>query len=152
MRINKAVIAVLLFAISVLLLTRMDYLVNAQLYQFGLTFSESWAITYWALYILLYQLFIIVLLLFCKNWKLGLVFEVFTLTSSQDLVYFGVWSGGVFPKGNWTWMFLYKVFGFWNTQSQILLTATSLTAVLLFFAYKGGFRIVRKLLQKEQTQ
>jgi hypothetical protein len=57
-------------------------------------------------------------------------FEVFLLTSTQDLVYFGLWHGS-FPAHQWVWMFQYTIFGFWNTASQILLSISSLALIAI---------------------
>jgi hypothetical protein len=54
--------------------------------------------------------------------------EIFVLTSTQDLVYFGLWEGA-FPHIEWSWMPFYRIFGSWTTTHQIML---SFSANLLF--------------------
>jgi hypothetical protein len=122
--------AIGIFSLSVLLLTRLDFLVNNILYSFGLTFSETWYQEYGALYFLAYQLVIFALLAYTRNLKLFAFFQVFVLTSTQDLVYFGLWEGS-FPSHEWVWMVYYRIFGFWNTTSQILLSASSLSSIMI---------------------
>jgi hypothetical protein len=122
--------AIGIFSLSVLLLTRLDFLVNNILYSFGLTFSETWYQEYGALYFLAYQLVIFALLAYTRNLKLFAFFQVFVLTSTQDLVYFGLWEGS-FPLHEWVWMVYYRIFGFWNTTSQILLSASSLSSIMI---------------------
>ena len=82
------------FCSSVLLLTRLDFLVNNVLHNFGLIFSEAWYQKYYVLYFLAYQLIFFILLAQTRNLKLFAFFQVFVLTSTQDLVYFGLWEGG----------------------------------------------------------
>jgi hypothetical protein len=128
--VNRNLVAIGVFSFSVLLLTRLDFLVNNILYSFGLTFSETWYQEYGALYFLAYQLVIFALLAYTRNLKLFAFFQVFVLTSTQDLVYFGLWEGS-FPSHEWVWMVYYRIFGFWNTTSQILLSASSLSSIMI---------------------
>jgi hypothetical protein len=120
------------FAGAVLLFTRMDYLVNKQLYDHGLQFSEDWYSDYSLYYSLLYQLVIALVFLQTRSWKLCFVLEAFVLSSAQDFVYFGLWEGGKFPQGDWTWMQGYKTLGHWTTQDQTLLSVGALVAALVF--------------------
>ncbi len=129
---SRNLVAVFTFSLSVLLLTRFDFLVNNILYGFGLQFSENWYTEYQILYALLYQLVIFVLFAYTKNLKLLAFFECFVLTCTQDLVYFGLWET-VFPSTNWDWMLFNQVFGFWNTQSQVLLSVSVLTLISFLF-------------------
>jgi hypothetical protein len=117
----------------VLIFTKLDFLVNETLYDYGLEFSYEWYQEYTIQYALSYQLILLLLYLWTSDWKLAFVLEGFVLSSGQDLIFFMVWNGG-FPKGEWTWMFFYRIFGFWNTNTQILLTASvTLTSFLLTF-------------------
>jgi hypothetical protein len=127
---NRNLVAIGIFFFSVLLLTRLDFLINNILYNFGLTFSEAWYQEYGILYFLAYQLIVFTLLAYTKNLKLFAFFQVFVLTSTQDLVYFGLWEGS-FPSHEWVWMVYYRIFGFWNTTSQILLSLSSLSSIMI---------------------
>jgi hypothetical protein len=129
--VNRNLAAIVAFSFSVLLLTRLDFLVNNILYDFNLSFSEGWYHEYSILYFLAYQLVVFVLLAYTRNMKLFTFFEVFVLTSTQDLVYFGLWQGS-FPAHEWVWMPYYRIFGFWNTTNQILLSISSLALILVF--------------------
>jgi len=130
--VNRNLVAIGIFSFSVLLLTRLDFLINNILYNFGLTFSEAWYQEYIVLYFLAYQLVVFILLAYTRNLKLFAFFQVFVLTSTQDLVYFGLWEGS-FPSHEWVWMVYYRVFGFWNTASQILLSISSLSSIMILF-------------------
>ena len=127
---NRNLVAIGVFSFSVLLLTRLDFLINNILYNFGLSFSEGWYQEYAILYFLAYQLVVFILLAYTRNLKLFAFFQVFVLTSTQDLVYFGIWEGS-FPSHEWVWMVYYRVFGFWNTASQILLSISSLSSIMI---------------------
>ena len=127
---NRNLAAIGIFSFSVLLLTRLDFLINNILYNFGLSFSEALYQEYSVLYFLAYQLVAFILLAYTKNLKLFAFFQVFVLTSTQDLVYFGLWEGS-FPSHEWVWMVYYRIFGFWNTTSQILLSLSSLSSIMI---------------------
>lgn len=114
---KRTLLAILLFAVSVLVLSRLDFLVHSTLYDYGLIFSYSWANEYWILYALAYQLVIIPLSLWTRNLYLFLVTEGFVLSATQDLIFFGLWEGW-FPSGDWTWMPQYNLFGGWTTANQ----------------------------------
>lgn len=128
---KKALITLSLFLAGVLLFTYMDYVVNFVLYGFGLRFDYGWYDAYSFGYMLLYQFMILALTLYSKSWQLALLMEAFVLSSTQDLVYFGVWSGGVFPSGQWTWMPLYETLGFYSTSFQLALSAGSMLSAIL---------------------
>jgi len=128
--VNRNLAAIGIFSFSVLLLTRLDFLINNILYNFGLSFSEALYQEYSVLYFLAYQLVAFILLAYTKNLKLFAFFQVFVLTSTQDLVYFGLWEGS-FPSHEWVWMVYYRIFGFWNTTSQILLSLSSLSSIMI---------------------
>jgi len=128
--VNRNLAAIGVFSFSVLLLTRLDFLINNILYNFGLSFSEALYQEYSVLYFLAYQLVVFILLAYTKNLKLFAFFQVFVLTSTQDLVYFGLWEGS-FPSHEWVWMVYYRIFGFWNTTSQILLSLSSLSSIMI---------------------
>jgi len=130
--VNRNLAAIGIFSFSVLLLTRLDFLINNILYNFGLSFSEAWYQEYAVLYFLAYQLVVFILLAYTRNLKLFAFFQVFVLTSTQDLVYFGIWEGS-FPAHEWVWIVYYQIFGFWNTASQIVLSISSLSSIMILF-------------------
>src|SRR4030067_305380 len=132
---RRNILAVLLFFLGVLLFTRIDFLINSSLYRYGLHFSENWYVEYTGLYALCYQLLILSLFVYSRNLKLLALMEVFALTSTKDLVYFGLWQGS-FPTIDWSWMPFYRIFGSWTTAHQILLSfsmnfTASLAIILL---------------------
>lgn len=135
---HKTLISLLIFAAAVLLFTRIDYLTNAELYQFGLQYSDAWWQNYQILYNCLFQFVIGFSLLYSRNWRLAIVQEAFVLSCTQDLVYFGLWSGGVFPSGDWTWMSMYHVVGSWTTSMQIGFSAVfTIAPILVLFALRN---------------
>lgn len=121
---RKNLFAVLLFFFGVLLFTRIDFFVNASLYNYGLKFNENWYAEYTTLYTLCYQLLILSLFVYTRNLKLFVFMEIFVLTSTQDLVYFGLWQGA-FPQIEWSWMPFYRIFGTWTTTHQIMLSSSA---------------------------
>ena len=118
---RENIFAILLFFFGVLLFTRIDFFVNASLYNHGLQFNENWYAEYTTLYTLCYQFLILSLFVYTKNLKFFVFMEIFVLTSTQDLVYFGLWQGA-FPQIEWSWMPFYRIFGTWTTTHQILLS------------------------------
>ena len=129
---RETFIAILLFFFGVLLFTRIDFLVNVSLYGHGLAFSEDWYVEYINLYVLCYQFLIFSLLIYARNLKLFVLMEVFVLSATHDLVYFGVWHGA-FPQVEWSWMPFYRVFGTWTTAHQILYSVCANSLVWLAF-------------------
>jgi hypothetical protein len=133
---RENLLAVLLFFFGVLLFTRVDFFVNASLYNYGLKFNENWYGEYLILYALCYQFLILLLLVYTRNLKLFVFMEVFVLTSTQDLAYFGLWQGA-FPKIEWSWTTFYRIFGTWTTTHQILLSfsANLLSSLAIIWFY-----------------
>lgn len=134
---HRPITSIVFFSVAVLVLTRFDYLVNAEFYNFGLQFSQTWYTNYTLLYNALFQIVIGLALFYSHNWRLAIIMEAFTLTCAQDIVYFGLWSGGVFPAGEWTWMSMYHIVGTWTTPMQIAFsTAITTTTILILQALK----------------
>jgi hypothetical protein len=130
---RKTLFAVLFFFFGVLLFTRLDFMVNSSLYNFGLEFSENWYVEYTALYTLYYQLLIFCLLLYAKDLKLFSLMEVFVFTATQDLFFYGLWQGS-FPSIEWSWTTFYMVLGSWTTNHQLLLSLSgNLIAFVVIF-------------------
>lgn len=125
--------SLILFLFAVLILTKLDFLVNKTLYEYGLQFSHGWYQEYTLQYALSYQLILLLLYLWTRDWKTIFVLEGFVLSSGQDLILFTVWNRG-FPESQWTWMTFHHIFGFWNTTTQILLTI-SVTLTSFFLAF-----------------
>jgi hypothetical protein len=97
---SRTPVAIGIFCLAVLSLTRLDFLVNNILYRFGLTFSGAWHQEYSILYFLAYQLLIFTRLAYTRN-----------LTAE------------------------YKLFGFWNTASQLLLSLCSVSSILILLRF-----------------
>ena len=147
---RRLLFGALLFFLTVLLLTRLDFLVNKSLYAFGLRYDEGWYVEYSLLYALLYQAVIVMLALYTKSLRFVAFTEVFVLTSSQDLVYFGLWQGG-FPGIQWAWTPFFHLFGTWTTANQLMLSfsANAFVATALALASLKNFSAQVKVRQRE---
>ena len=115
-----------LFACGILLLTKLDFIINSTFYSYGLKFSMDWYWQYSVVYFILLQCFAVGSFLFARRRELLILAEAFVLSGTQDLVYFGVWNGGVFPHGQWNWTPYYWLFGSWTTAHQVALSAAGL--------------------------
>lgn len=120
---TKALISVILFVSAVVLLEGNGYLIHHDLYGYGLEYSESWAVKDNLIKIALYQFVIFTLLFIHKNFRLFLVEQVFWLTCGQDIIFYLVWNNGVFPTGNWSWI--------WYNPTTITQLAVNFAAVSL---------------------
>ena len=118
------------------LLSRLDFIVHRDLYHYGLQFSYEWANEYWIIYFTSYVYFSIVLGLI--YWlasnrtrndlkvSLGLFITVnlLHLGGLADMIFFGLWAGGLPPDSvMWWWMPWYQIFGVWTSSMQIVLMA-----------------------------
>jgi hypothetical protein len=114
------------FACGILLLTKLDFIINSTFYSYGLKFSMDWYWQYSVVYFVLLQCFAVGSFLLAHRRELLILAEAFVLSGTQDLVYFGVWNGGVFPPGQWNWTPYYWMFGSWTTAHQVALSVSSL--------------------------
>jgi hypothetical protein len=126
----KTVYYLIPFFVSVFLYTYLDWVVNGLLYEYGLQFSNEWYGTYSIAYFLLYQFTITLLTVASRSWRLLFFMEVFTLSNTQDIIYFLTWNGG-FPSGEWTWMNLYGIIGTYTTSTQLMLSVIVLATAYL---------------------
>jgi hypothetical protein len=135
-RTERLVIAVVIFVVSVLVLTRIDFLINSDLYHYGLQFSDGWFWINQVTYTAMYQIIIVCLFLYSRSKWLLITFEAFVISAGQDLVYFTVWQRS-FPNGNWDWMPAVKVFGLaqWTTAMQIGTTFATMLAVSMIWYF-----------------
>jgi hypothetical protein len=124
-----------LFACGILLLTKLDHIINSTLYGYGLKFSTDWYWQYSVVYFVLLQGVVVLLYVFARRREILLLCEAFVLSGTQDFIYFGVWNGGVFPEGQWNWTPYYWMFGSWTTASQAALSAGSLLLAFLIEAF-----------------
>jgi len=115
-----------------LIMTRIDYVVNCMLYDHGLRFSQLWFREWTIIYILAYVFFAVVMGYFNKSLKLGLSLLVIFLISTQDIIYFLIWNAGDrFPMSMWVWMYQYELFGYWNMATQLLLSVSTISGILV---------------------
>ena len=136
--VKRVVISVILFVAVLLVFTRIDYLIHHELYENGLVYDDSWFWTSQVVYMLMYQLAIIMLYLYSESKRLFIIFEAFVWTGGMDLIgYFLVWNGGVLPNPQtiWTWNILHYLFGFpWNIYWNITFTTLG-TLSAFYYAY-----------------
>jgi hypothetical protein len=123
------------------LMSRMDYVVNSTLYDYGLRFSYEWADGYWVTYNAVFVAF--ALAMSCaywlgsqKSWR-DMKFSIAVLATIvllavgglQDIMFFALWAGGLPPSNVvWWWTPLASVVGTWNSTIQIGFTALMVCA------------------------
>ena len=118
------------------LLSRIDFIVHQDLYNYGLQFSYKWANEYWITYFASYAYFSIVIgfiYWLASNRtrndlkiSVGLIATVTLLQIGglADIIFFSLWAGGLPPDSvTWWWMPWYPVFGVWTSSMQIVLMA-----------------------------
>jgi hypothetical protein len=134
---QRLAIACVIFVFATLLFTRIDYLINCELYKYGLQYSDAWFAADSIVYFLLFQMVIVWIYLFTRSWKLCVVLEAFVLPGGQDLIFYGVWGKMQFPTGEWTWMLAYKLFGTCTTQIQVAFTGIATLVAIIFVRIKS---------------
>jgi hypothetical protein len=133
---------VLLTVLFFVLMSKIDYIVHATLYQYGLHFSYDWANTYWLTYNLVYFAFALTLAFAyyvgsqksLQNRKVALAIfgsiSVLAFCGLQDLLFFVLWSGSLPPETLvWWWSMWAPIFGTWNSQMQLALTGAGFVCV-----------------------
>ena len=116
------------------LMSRIDFIVHQDLYNYGLQFSYEWANEYWIAYFASYAYFSIVIGFIYwlasnrtrKDLKvsLGLIATVNLLLIGglADIIFFSLWAGGLPPDSvMWWWVPWYQIFGVWTSSMQIIL-------------------------------
>jgi len=131
MKERKSLVSVGVFLLATLIFTRLDFLIHSELYGYGLIFSQDWFRTNQVVYSLMYQVVILMVYLYSRNWRLSLILEAFVLTCGQDLIFYG-WNGFAYPTCDWTWMPFYAFFGSWTTMHQFYLTLSAVSQTTLF--------------------
>ena len=126
--ISLALLVLLFFC----LMSRMDYVVNSTLYNYGLRFSYNWAEGYWLTYNAIFIAF--GLAVSCAYWlgshktrrdmkcsmALLATIVLFTVGGLQDVMFFVLWAGGLPPSNViWRWSPFTSLIGTWNSMIQI---------------------------------
>jgi hypothetical protein len=137
-----ALFFVLLTVLFFVLMSKIDYIVHATLYQYGLQFSYDWANTYWLTYNLVYFAFGLTLAFAyyvgsqkaMPNKKIAIAIfgsiSLLAFCGLQDLLFFVLWAGSLPPDTLvWWWSMWAPVFGTWNSQMQIALTGLGFACV-----------------------
>jgi hypothetical protein len=97
----------------------------------------SWVVKDWVIYYIELQVVAFLAVLAARNHRIALliVFEAFINSSTQDLIFYGLWGLGSFPTENWSWMIWYQLFGTWTTPMQVSYSAIalSLSSVIAYF-------------------
>ena len=113
-------------------MSRLDFIVNSRLYDFGLIFSYEWANSYWLAYDLAFVVFSVMIgyiYWFGSPKKacdlkvvvaLLVTINLLAIGGLGDILYFVFWAGGL-PTGDvvWWWSFWNGVFGTWNSVMQV---------------------------------
>jgi hypothetical protein len=126
-----------------LLLTKIDLIINYDLYNFGLKFNLQWAQPYWltltACFWGLAALSVASYWLESRNKNIFLcILLVLTIVlpfyfGFEDVLYF-LWRGQ-FPAANveWTWYWLNRYFPPWNTEKHIIYSSIGLVLLASFW-------------------
>jgi hypothetical protein len=143
-RLKKPLVLIILIMLFFTLMSRIDYIVHATLYQYGLQFSYDWANSYWFTYNALFVLFAVMAGVTywlasnktTRDLKLSLALlgtiVFLALGGLQDILYFTLWGGGLPPTSIvWWWVPWANILGTWNSQMQIGFT-TIMSFVSIF--------------------
>jgi len=137
---NLFLLSLLSFLGFTALLSGRDYLIHNDLYQWGLQPDMTWVMKDWAIYACTLQLAVFACAFMVRSHRLSLLvfYESFVLSSTQDLIFFGLWGKGLFPTTSWDWMYYAVWFGSWSTQQQFMLSAVALTvgALVAYLIYR----------------
>jgi hypothetical protein len=147
-RFKKALSLALLILLFFCLMSRIDYVVNADLYNYGLSFSYDWARGYWVTYSAVFVVFAVAVS--CAYWfgsvktrrdakiSISILATIVLLMVGglQDVMFFVFWGGGL-PATDvvWWWSPWISLVGTWNSVIQIgfmalMSCASSLTWIL----------------------
>ena len=133
---RTAILMALMVLLFFCLMSRMDYVVNSTLYNYGLRFSRGWADGYWITYNAIFVAF--ALGISCAYWfgsrktRRDLKFSIallttiilFTIGGLQDIMFFVLWAGGLPPNNVvWWWAPLANIVGTWNSTIQVAFTS-----------------------------
>jgi hypothetical protein len=136
-----------LIGLFFVLMSRIDFLVHSTLYNYGLVFSYEWANVYWLIYGLVFVAFSLVVAFVyylgsqkkLANKKVALALftsiNVLSICGLQDVLFYVLWAGSLPPSNMvWWWSLWRLVFGTWNSQMQLTLTASAFGISLLSWA------------------
>lgn len=125
-------------------MSRIDFLVHSTLYNYGLFFSYEWANVYWLIYGLVFVAFSLAVAFVyylgskktLTNKKIALALftsiNVLSICGLQDVLFYVLWAGSLPPNTLvWWWSLWTLVFGTWNSQMQVTLTALAFGISLL---------------------
>jgi hypothetical protein len=153
-RVKKAISLALLILLFFCLMSRIDYVVNASLYNYGLRFSYDWARGYWATYSAIFVVFAVMMSYVYwlgsvktrRDAKISisiLVTIVLLMVGGlQDIMFFVFWAGGLPPTNVvWWWSPWTSLVGTWNSMIQISFMALmSCTSIFTCFLAVDGER------------
>jgi hypothetical protein len=137
-RFRVAIMLISLLVLFFVVMSRIDYIVNSTLYNYGLKFSYDWANMYWFAYQAAFWVFsaMVALVYWSGSRKTGfdkkvtaalfISIDLLALGGLQDILFYVLWGGGL-PANSvvWTWVVWEKVFGFWNSMVQVITTGGS---------------------------
>lgn len=148
---SRLIVLVLFIGLFFSFMARIDFVVNATLYDYGLVFSYNWAIPYWTTYYTIFMVFSLIVGFIYWVGSLKAVYDMkvavalfatinsLAISGLQDVLYFIFWAGGLPPNNVvWWWSHWISVFGTWNSVMQVALTviaiaiSTSIWALALY--------------------
>jgi hypothetical protein len=114
-------------------MSRIDFIVNGILYNYGLTFSYEWALGYWITYILIFVIFSITVSFIywfgsnktLRDQKISIALLI-TINSLmvgglQDIMFYVFWAGGLPPNHVvWWWIPWTQILGTWTSLHQVI--------------------------------
>lgn len=125
------VASLILFGLSIIFLSGRDWIVHGLHYDYGLRYDIAWAQIDWNIYLIQLYVAAFSCAFIARSWKLLLGYCAFVWSSTQDLIFYGVWMQGKFPAGDWTWMGYYSIFGVWTTFHQFIFSFTILSLTII---------------------
>lgn len=138
-RFRGAIILALVISLFFSLMARIDFFINATLYDYGLIFSYDWAIPYWNSYYATFVVFSFILSFIYwfgsrkadhdKKVSIALfaTINLLAIGGLQDVLYFTFWAGGLPPNNVvWWWSQWIGVFRTWNSLMQVAFTVTTI--------------------------
>lgn len=142
-KIPKALVLAFLIFLFFCLMSRIDFVINGILYDYGLRFSYEWALGYWITYVLAFVVFSIAISFAywygsnktAENLRfsiaLFITINALVIGGLQDILFYGFWAGGLPPTHVvWWWSPWAHVLGTWTSLHQIGFTALMLCGVL----------------------
>ena len=139
----KAFVLVFLIFLFFCLMSRIDFVINGMLYNYGLRFSYEWALGYWITYVLAFVVFSITISFTywyssnktAKDLRFSIALFVtinaLVVGGLQDIMFYVFWAGGLPPNNVvWWWTPWAYILGTWTSLHQIGFAALMICGIL----------------------